>query len=655
MPTYEVTGPDGRKFEIGAPDGSSYQDAIAKVKSMHYGETDPVPVTAGDIARHSLQGATLNFGDELRAGASAALGSLTGQGDFSDLYDVTRDYERRKAAEFSEAHPVVATGAELLGGAATGILGGIKATATTGGKALAANMAAKGIRGRAKLAAGAGAATGGAGGAIAGAGAANELEDVAGDAARGGLLGLATGAAIAPGVEVVGTGLRKGAEVIRRARDPEFQAAKNIERAIERSGMDAEETLMRTAALGDDAVLADASAATRESLESMANQPGATQDRALGLLAERSSKQGGELMSDLGPGKKYETVDALKTFRREEASPQYEKAFNKGVPHTQVLEDVFEDLDAFEPGLWKKAKRLGKLSLANNGEKIADDALGNARPSLRGWQYIKEHLDDRVESLRRSGDNKAADALSGTRRRMLNEIDSLNPDFAQARAKWAGAAQFEEMLNKANRFMTISGAEFESMMKGMTPIDREAVRIGAIQAIEDKIERGQWTHDAAKLFRTPAMKRKMSLLFDDKKDFANFLNKLKAATEKQRTFDAVRGNSATARRQAAEKESNSWVDKLINAAEGLSSPTEGVKKGAGLLARHVGKIKPGMSEEAREATAALLLEADPAARLSNLHYGRGLLNAPLPQSKRPLLAPGIGGLLGTTTAVGAFP
>jgi hypothetical protein len=233
---------------------------------------------------------------------------------------------------------------------------------------------------------------------------------------------------------------------------------------------------------------------------------------------------------------------------------------------------------------------------------------------------------------------------------LLSEIDRLNPDFASARAKWAGAAQFEDMLEKSNRFMTISGAEFENLMKDLPKIDREAVRIGAIQAIEDKIERGQWTQNVAKFFQTPAMERKMRLLFDTKEGFSAFKNKLKASAAKQATFDAVRGQSATARRTAAASESNSWVDKLTAAADSLSSPAQAVRRGVGLL----GRVKPGMSEKARTATAELLLEQDPIQRLANMRYTSGLLTAPPPPPGIPLAPSAVGGLLGTGAAVSTF-
>ncbi|MDN4634825.1 hypothetical protein QCD71_25300, partial [Sphingomonas sp. PsM26] len=63
----------------------------------------------------------------------------------------------------------------------------------------------------------------------------------------------------------------------------------------------------------------------------------------------------------------------------------------------------------------------------------------------------------------------------------------------------------------------------------------------------------------------------MKALFNDPKEYAAFQNKLKVITEKQRTFDAVRGNSATARRLAAEKDANDWISTAMDAAGELAT------------------------------------------------------------------------------------
>lgn len=612
-------------------------------------QADP-PVTGGDVVREALQGATFNFGDELRAGASAALGSLAGQGDFGDLYRATRDYERGQSEQFNAAHPIAAGASQFAGGLLTGVPIGAAAGTTAAGKQLARHMATRGLLDRIGTTAAISGGAAGLGGVVAGAGAANEIEDIPAEVTRGGLLSGAVGATLGPALEIAGSSVRGARDVARRVRDPDIQAAKNVDRALKRAGLTPEEARMRAEMLGPDATLADVSEATRETLESAANQPGQARDMAMRQLTERSRKQAATLLDDLGPGKKHATLGALKKFREDQAAPLYRKAFDQGVPHTQTLEDVFNSLEEFSPGIWREAKKLGALALRNKGKTVPD--LGDARPTLEGWQYVKEKLDDRIDAAYRSGEGKVGAALADARSRLLGELDSLNPDYKQARNLWAGTKQFESRMKDAEKFMTATGADFEAMMAGLSSADREAVKVGAIQAIEDKIERGQWTQDVAKFFRTPAMERKMRALFGDPKAYAKFRDKLNAVTQTQRTFDAVRGNSATSRREAARADQNDWIAKAMDATtDVLTGSTSGILRNAArLVSGKAGLLDPRASEAARDATARLLLETDPARRAMQHYYGQGLLLAPPPAGQYPLLSPVAGGLLGAQAA-----
>jgi hypothetical protein len=637
----KVTLPDGKIAAF--PDGTPESEMIAALD----GYAQPADITGGDVARGMLQGATLNFGDELRAGASALGGVMAGQGSFGDLYGVTRDYERRKMQEFTQASPVASAASQIGGGLLTGIPAGAKAGASAAGQALASRVGQMGLMGRIGTQAGMGAAAGGATGAIGGVGSAESMSDVPAEALQGGAIGFGVGGLLGGATEAAMTGGRAAVEGVRRARNPSYQASKNLEKAAQRAGTTVDDMLTRAEAMGPDATLADTSEAAREMLETTTQQPGAARGEALGLLESRSRKAGQQLLSDLGPGKKFETLDALKDYRKSVASPQYKKAFDQGVPHTGNLETIFNDIEEFAPGVWDQAKKLGKLKLANADQSISGAALGEARPSLQGWQYIKERLDDMVDSAYRSGNGKAGGAIKDVRTRLLGELDTLNDDYAQARSKWAGAAQFEEMMDSAGKFMTSPAAEFENAVKGLKPVDREAVKIGAIQSIEDRIERGSWTQDIGKFFRTPAMERKMKALFNDPKEYAAFQNKLKVITEKQRTFDAVRGNSATARRLAAEKDANDWISTAMDAAGELATGGGGLaRKGLLMAASKAAKFTPGMSEAARTETARRLLQQDPAMRALEARLGQGLLNAPMPAARLPLLPAELGLLSG---------
>ncbi|AON55786.1 hypothetical protein [Herbaspirillum seropedicae] len=56
MPTFDVVAPDGRKFEVNAPNGASKDDAIAFVKQRYYSDTSPPAARSANGGEQSLLG-----------------------------------------------------------------------------------------------------------------------------------------------------------------------------------------------------------------------------------------------------------------------------------------------------------------------------------------------------------------------------------------------------------------------------------------------------------------------------------------------------------------------------------------------------------------------------------------------------------------------
>lgn len=132
---------------------------------------------AADLAREVVQGATLGFGDEIVAGATAAMLP----GDYGPNYDRVLSDERRARQNFKRLNPTLAPAAEFAGA----VLSPVNA---------AIPMAAAGASLPARV--GIGALTGGTSGAAYGYGIGEGEADRALSAAEGGAMGLAAGAAL---------------------------------------------------------------------------------------------------------------------------------------------------------------------------------------------------------------------------------------------------------------------------------------------------------------------------------------------------------------------------------------------------------------------------------------------------------------------------
>ena len=578
-----------------------------------------VPISGRGLARGALQGATLGFGDEITGGLVAGAAKLMGdERPFGDIYREARDSERAEQAAFEAANPKAALATGIGGGALTGALGATRALATPVGRFAAEKLATIPLRGRLPFIAGASGVTGTAGGAVGGAGAAEEIGDIPREAATGAAIGGGAGLALGPIAEVATSAIPAVTGAVRRALDPEVASRRMVRRSLGDSGI---ETLgqarTRLDELGEGARLADVGEGTQARLDWLAQRPGATRQAVTDELLPRSREQIGEILEPFGAGRRLEALDALKAQRAEVASPLYERAFEQGVEHTAELDKIFRELEMSDPGIWKDARRSGIREALGEGVELDPAMYGSeAMPSLRGWQAMKVHLDALEGRAKRAGDNPTARQYGNVRRRLLRELDSQNADYAQAREMWAGSMEFENMIEEGAGFMRPgqSAAVVERAIEEMTPTQKEAYRVGAVQAVEDRLSTQGWTHDATRYFKTPAMERKLRALFDSDQQFSDFMDLLDASATKQRTFSMATGGPATARRLIHESE------QLPEMAVGFGADliTQGSPGAATNLVGKLARRVPTSREATRNLAGSALLEADPARQLAML-------------------------------------
>jgi len=615
------------------------------------GDWRPVPLPASTdrgLGTAMSQVPLFGFADEIRGAAGATadvIGGLATPGEFGERYTNIRDQERAAQDRFAAENPLTNIGGQVAAGLATGGFGGAAGAASKTGQELLRRLPGMSMPQRLGTMSRVGATAGAGGGALAGAGEAPSLRDVPRFAATGAGTGATIGAI--PGV---GMSLPAGGAAAARAFNPERAAARQINKAIGRSGMSPDEALQAAQAGGPRGMLADVSEATRGALETTTQQAGAARGMAMDVLTPRSRAAIPDLLGSDAVGGKRAALSAIADVRANEASPLYEQAYAAGVEHTPELESLFEDIQKAVPGIWEKAKGLGMMVERNAGRDLPPGALGDARPSLRGWQYIKEALDDVVEpaiSGQSAAGRRYGRALRDTKNRLLKALDKQSDDYAEARQLWAGSARFEELMKDSRRFMSESADDFIDRTDNLSNSELEAVRVGALQAVVDRVERGQWTEDTAKYFRTPAMERKLKALFRKPGEFKGFMQRVDNLTQQQRTYDAVRGQSATARRLAMAADSDDWIADVIGmgvdaATGGMPTTAPGLlRRGAQWAGSRAGGYLPSGRESARNRMAAALLEQNPATRARMALQREQILSA-------PLQVPGTTGLLGVT-------
>lgn len=146
MPVFEITSPDGRKFRVNGPEGSTKEQALEKVKMSLESQPDPEApgATVGGVAAEGIKGVLRGASDTARMIPQAisgvmgpALGPLFMKG-VDALAAPGR--ELIKAGPQNEAEKMMATGSEIAGAVAAGGPGG-------GVKRAAANILAPAVGG----------------------------------------------------------------------------------------------------------------------------------------------------------------------------------------------------------------------------------------------------------------------------------------------------------------------------------------------------------------------------------------------------------------------------------------------------------------------------------------------------------------------------
>lgn len=596
QPIVAVT-PDGQEHEFpaGTPDAvvdAAVQRYLAdpvvrdRLSRQMTHDVDPGPIAGRDVARGMLQGQTLGFGDEITGNivagaqkareavgkaAEVATGTVGANPDlarsepFQAVRDEVIDAEREGLRKFHEEHPVAATLSTMAGGVMT--------AKPTLGVTKAIGAPVTGVKGVTAT----GAAIGGAAGA--GAGEGNVLERAPG-AVGGALLGAGTGLTIS-GIGAVGVlaGRRLAPGVENR-----------LAAIAKESGLTPAQIQTRLRALGPKATLADVEAVFQRAADVAAGRLGPTARRVQALI-RRDETQFSRLMEPIrrslgGRDQAAKTVSQLKDLRMEASSPLYEQAFVRGVQNTGRLKDLLSRPETARA--WRRVESIGKSDPA------VDVALfrEGAEPSLRGWQAITEQLADRVETLRRAGSNKSANIIAGLRREILSELDAQSPEFAQARALWAGTKQADDMLEAGGKFLRMSTEEVRDLLKNASDADRAFFRLGAGKAIEQKLAGGTDTNDLARAFRNEEFRAKAFAIFPDQRSALDFINTVRAETIKKTTTNLVGRGSQTQPRQAAERQlggAQIGVEDMSRAGlarrmlSGLGAPRERTIQGIGEL------------------------------------------------------------------------
>lgn len=593
MAVYEI---GGAEYEI-ADDvqGEQLNNVLSQIASQHAASqpateapaATPAPEAAagkliadanqGDVigmGRAALQGGTFGWADEAGAIASAAItnpilrvmGLPTEDKSIGDLYSENLDQFKTERNAYAAQNPIKAAGAEIVGGVATGLV--------TGGSGSMAGLS--NIQKAAQLA-----KVGATQGAVYGAGSADEGSRIAGAAK-----GLVIGAIAAP---VIG-GILQGSKTAinyasaKLAQTPRDQAIKALRAAAEAEGMSGDDAVKLLDDLGPEATLADLGENFRALARVAANKVGSVKASAGNFLNSRQSGQAGRLLSaaEQATGANADdfraTVNMITARRSVDAKPLYDAAFSRDFKPSEKLLSILD--------------RPSIKSAMSQAEKIAaDEGQWAGTMNLpKQIHYAKVALDRKIESLFSSGSRQEGRALVALKNDLLGELDSAIPEYKQARAIYAGDSSLLNAADKGKKLFSADFDELSDIVKSMSSSEKELFKLGAMRAVQDKLDAVPASNDSVKrLLGQPRMVKLLGLAFDNADGAKRFVDRAIAENAFTRTRNVVTGNSTT----AAQLEGAQSLSDTIQ-PESILSLMRGDVVGAGLNALRgvIGKKEP---------------------------------------------------------------
>jgi hypothetical protein len=490
--------------------------------SPDWWSSDPETVAKKDIGiaksvgLGAAQGATFNFGDEIRGvqnaaglpnwvpgGVDAMVGLaklgyeyLSGGDEAAKKYREGRDDFRGMVKTAEEQHPVATT---------VGNVGGALLTAPIGGAAAqGAGLAAR--TGRAIV-------TGGAIGGLSGAGEGEGIEDRATRALTGGLIGGGVGGVAAPivggAVSAVSSVARPVVNMVRGALSSENEAARRVVGAISadmRSDPNAltrltsQEFVDNVSGGGPAKIMDLGGPLTRRLADSAAitsADGGATINQTINNRFEGQSQRFVDWFNDqFHYPNAIAQQQAIETTAKGVNKVSYDAARKAGAGG--ILDQELYELSQ-APVMQSAIK--GAIETAQNksaGGAINPAAvtrwINNDRPTLEFWDLVKRQVDQDINVAKRAGKTEDVKTLTEVKSQLVKKLDDATIDpatgkslYAQARQNAASFFGAENAVEAGQNFVTenLGNKQARAQLAKMTPQERQLFQDGFVSRYID--------------------------------------------------------------------------------------------------------------------------------------------------------------------------
>ncbi len=565
---------------------------------------------AGHLLAH---GAMLGLGDEA-AGVGGAVENVlaspfTGNFDPVGTYQEARDADRIRTQEARDNSGWAGTGADILGSFAS-----VNPTAAVGAAAPTfLQRVGAGARGGAAIGTVSGFGHGsGLGGSLGGA-----LEGAAGGATIGAALPVAADAASAAGRGVRGlyrlaTG--NNPDLAPRTVSQAFTNDSNTPFGVGRQMYEAHNNgvPMMPADTGDNA---------RGMLAATARAPGPARTLTRDALTQRQEglpdRVTAAIERDLGPSANpHEVVANLSQQASTAAAPLYQAAYARPGADAFVQRMGMLSRPSMQAALQRASRIAAEEGRDPNTMGFDVNSSGEttigATPSWQTLDYVKRGLDDVIERYRdpttgRLNLDTEGRAINDTQRTFLREFDEANPDYAAARAAYAGPTRGAAAFQQGLRGLNLNADDLSARINRMTPFEQDMFKLGHRRAMVDQIaSRGDQADMVSTLIGTGKKREALARLYGDNENFPRFVSTLQAEQAGHQTFRQAMTGSPT----AANVQNDAALPGAATAALADFATTGGLPIATGIRqAVKLGATR--VSRNAQEQISSLLSENDP--------------------------------------------
>lgn len=443
----------------------------------------------------------------------------------------------------------------------------------------------------------------------------------------GGAPGAAVGAIAAP-LSAAGAGqlLRstlsagaRGIQGLMRSLDDmsEEGASTLLAEAMVREGLSPDQVAARMRELGPEAIPADVGNNFSRLLRTAANKVPSIEGESGRVLSERQLGQGERIAQafDDAAGVPKLNVDDEIVRIDNELRPQIDSLYSAARNKSEQVFGGPRPTEGYSFGSPHLAPKKTKLQQLLDGENIGGPAQAQAHRELNAKRLsgekvtsldlidaTKRAIDDQVTSGIREDKMAKARSFLKLKNALVSEADKAIPEYAEARSLFAGKASLENAADMGQEFFKLKPRDVDSAVQSMGESEKRMFRLGAKQALIDKLDTMQVSRDAVKgLFGRRGDVQKLKAVFDTEEQFKNFSDTLEREANFILTRRAAQANSTTAKQIFDERASS---EALENARAVFGDPIA--------AASTIGRIMNGLrSSKASQAnTRALELAGD---------------------------------------------